>query len=119
MANAVNTPLLIRRVIVAPRPVFQVAGTCGASIAPSETCTLLISFTPMVPMSYRGVLALLDNATPRPVQVYRLTGQGSGSRPAERTNTVEAVTDGLRCEDLSALEGEESLLLNLAQNCRP
>ena len=71
---------------------FQATGTCGTTIAPSQACTLVVSFTPAVPILYRGVLILFDNARPRPVQVYRLSGQGTGSGAAARTGAEDAIS---------------------------
>ncbi len=99
IANAVNGPLLIRRVLAGPVGLFQATNNCGSSITPAAACTLIVSFTPKSAGQYGGVLIVLDTARPRGFQIYRLRGTateapGTASTPTAQTPVEAFHTQG-------------------------
>jgi hypothetical protein len=74
LTNEGNTALAISSITASGD--FTQTNTCGASLAPSVSCTLSVTFTPMASGSRSGSLAITDNASP-PTQTVSLTGTGT------------------------------------------
>ncbi len=81
LVNATSQPIRIRRILILPRLIFQQTNSCGASIAPGASCTFEVTFTPTSEGKRFGLMLVIDNARP-PVQLFRLTGQGTSSSTA-------------------------------------
>jgi hypothetical protein len=55
---------------------FTQTNTCGTSVAPAGTCTILVTFAPTAAGNRTGAVSIADNATGSP-QSIPLTGAGS------------------------------------------
>jgi hypothetical protein len=54
---------------------FGQTNTCGTSVAPGATCTIMVTFTPTTTGSRSGSITITDNASDSP-QTISLTGMG-------------------------------------------
>jgi hypothetical protein len=93
-----SQPLLISSITIAGTNAnqFAVSGTtCGASLAPSQTCTISVTFTPLSdspgnpPVPFAATLNVADNAPDTPQQLP-LSGIGVGVAPTP-FNVTEAI----------------------------
>jgi FG-GAP-like repeat/Abnormal spindle-like microcephaly-assoc'd, ASPM-SPD-2-Hydin/FG-GAP repeat len=99
VANAIDKPLTLRRLIVSPRTTFSQANNCGASLAPSLSCTIAVTFAPTTAGARHGIAIIIDNSRPRPVHLLRLSGQ------AVATAATAATGDALRPAESSPASG--------------
>jgi FG-GAP-like repeat/Abnormal spindle-like microcephaly-assoc'd, ASPM-SPD-2-Hydin/FG-GAP repeat len=99
LANAIDQPLTLRRLIVSPRTTFSQANNCGASLAPSLSCTIAVTFTPTAAGQRHGIAIIIDNSHPRPVHLLRLSGE------AVATTAPAATRDALRPAESSPASG--------------
>ena len=53
---------------------FSQSNNCPATLAPNGFCTVTVTFTPLTPGTFTGVLAVLPNGYPE--QDVSLTGAG-------------------------------------------
>ncbi len=77
LANALNQPLVMRRILALPRHRYAETNNCGVALAPNASCTLRVTFTPRVAGSRKGLLILIDRGGTTRHQLVRLTGTGA------------------------------------------
>ena len=75
VTNVGSQPLLFRRIVSVS--LFPQTNTCGASLAPGQRCIITVTFAPTLRGPKRGLLFLVDNVQPRPIQFVWMTGTGS------------------------------------------
>jgi FG-GAP-like repeat/Abnormal spindle-like microcephaly-assoc'd, ASPM-SPD-2-Hydin/FG-GAP repeat len=104
VANAIDQPLTLRRLIVSPRTAFSQTNNCGASLAPSLSCTIAVTFAPQTAGARHGIAIIIDNSRPRPVHLLRLSGhavattatavRGDALRPAKSSPASGSAAPG-------------------------
>jgi len=62
---------------IAASPDYTQSNTCGNELAPNASCTISVSFTPIVPNIRSGYIAITDNASAQP-HMIPLTGTAIG-----------------------------------------
>lgn len=77
LRNVGSQPLAIRKIFTASRRYFTQSNDCGAELAPGESCTINVTFTPVVTGQVTGFLVITDNAWPKGLQLIRLVGRGN------------------------------------------
>jgi hypothetical protein len=75
LANTGVATLTIASIVASPD--YTQSNTCGNELAPSASCTISVSFTPIGPDIRSGYLAITDNASAQP-HMIPLTGTGIG-----------------------------------------
>ena len=75
--NTGSQPLVVRRILAAPGRSFTATDNCASPLALGASCTIRVTFHPTARGAIRGYLILLDNASPKPFQLARLTGNGT------------------------------------------
>jgi hypothetical protein len=65
---------------------YTLTSNCGSSLAPSNQCTLSLTFTPSAAGARTGSVVFMDNAAGSP-QVIALTGTGVGTAPMASLST--------------------------------
>jgi hypothetical protein len=60
---------------IATTPDFSQSNTCGSSLAAGATCTVTVSYTPIISGATTGVLTITDGA-PNSPQIVNLSGSG-------------------------------------------
>jgi hypothetical protein len=55
---------------------FQALDTCGATLAPTASCTVYVAFKPVAAATYKATLSIADSGTSSP-QTVALSGAGS------------------------------------------
>jgi hypothetical protein len=78
LSNTGNATLTITGITIGganPTYFTQTGGSCGTSLTPSSTCTILMTFLPTAAISYSATVSVADNAAGSP-QVAMLTGVG-------------------------------------------
>ena len=74
LTNNGNTTLTIARIAISGD--FSQTDTCGASLAPGDSCTISVTFTPTATGTRSGSITLTDNASPA-TQTVSLSGMGT------------------------------------------
>jgi hypothetical protein len=83
LTNSGNAALSISSVAISGSSAFAVASNnCGATLAASATCTVVINFTPALVSAVSGSLVMTDNASGSPRSVT-LSGTGTSSPTAQ------------------------------------
>lgn len=75
LANASNAALTIQQIVTAPS-VYTQTNNCGSSVAPGQSCTVNVTFTPTQTGAVQGSLSMGLNGKPVKV-VSKLNGSGS------------------------------------------
>src|SRR5579863_1281901 len=76
LRNVGSEALVIRKIFTASRRYFAESNDCGAGLAPGASCTINVTFTPVVTGQVTGFLVITDNAWPKGLQLIRLVGHG-------------------------------------------
>jgi len=74
LANATNQPLTVQGITTAPS-VYTETNNCGSSVAPGQSCTVTVAFTPTQKGSIQGTLSMALNGKASAVKA-NLTGSG-------------------------------------------
>ena len=73
MTNVGADPLIVANISVSGD--FAQVNSCGSTVAPGSTCSIVVTFTPTLAGSRTGTLSIVDNAAGAPHSVS-LTGTG-------------------------------------------
>ncbi|HEV2491575.1 MAG TPA: SBBP repeat-containing protein [Terriglobia bacterium] len=77
LRNVGSQLLVIRKIFTASRRYFAESNDCGAQLAPGDSCTINVTFTPAVTGQVTGFLVVTDNSWPKGLQFVRLAGSGT------------------------------------------
>ncbi|HKS96611.1 MAG TPA: SBBP repeat-containing protein, partial [Terriglobia bacterium] len=77
LRNVGSQPLAIRKIFTASRRYFAESNDCGAALAPGASCTINVTFTPVMTGQITGFLVVTDNSWPKGLQLIRLVGNGT------------------------------------------
>jgi hypothetical protein len=77
LSNSGTTPLVLSGITINGNFAFGQSTTCanGKSLAPSTSCSLVITFTPESKGQRSGLVVIADNALHSPSEIY-LSGTG-------------------------------------------
>jgi fibronectin type 3 domain-containing protein len=90
LTNTGDAPLLLTGVSVvgASAASFTSTSACPASVAPSASCTVSVTFTPQSPNAVSATLAFSDNASNSHLVTLAGTGTANGLSVSPRTSTL-------------------------------
>jgi hypothetical protein len=91
LSNTGDAPLQIQSITASIG--FAATNSCGTSLAPGASCTLLITFSPVAAGSQSGTLSISDNAAGSP-QTVALSGTGiaASAQVAQLTITPSSLS---------------------------
>jgi hypothetical protein len=91
LSNTGDAPLQIQSITASTG--FAATNSCGTSLAPGASCTLLITFSPVAAGSQSGTLSISDNASGSP-QTVALSGIGiaASAQVAQLTITPSSLS---------------------------
>jgi hypothetical protein len=84
LKNSGTARLAIASIVPSVSDYVVSGGTCGISVAPGTSCTILVTFTPSVLGQRTAQLLINDNAATSP-QKLTLTGAGAAATPTSAT----------------------------------
>jgi hypothetical protein len=93
LANTGSAPLAISSIAISGD--FSYASSCGPSVAAGGTCTIDVTFTPLVAGARSGSLTVTDNAAGSP-HIVPLSGTGVSGAAAAMSVTPSVVVFGVQ-----------------------